>query len=599
MRRFLLAPATAALTLGLVAQTSPPPDQRAETANAPCTVAGRVVTAAGGEPLKSARVALVPEHSSSSRPHMYATISDIDGAFVLKDVAPGRYQFFSTRTGFVDQQYQSEDPDSGAVLALRPGQKIGEVLFRMIMAAAVTGRVTDENGEPMAGVQVSASRRLSEDEIEEEAFYASKKQRLTTAGAAQTDDRGHYRLFGLRPGGYYIRASDSPEFGFGGFQWRDMQIRETLGTAYAPLYYPGVLHLDQAQVIPLRAGDEAQADFSMRHVKTVEVSGQVIGPSGPTRDIWVHIEPTEEDSAGAGHQTNTDEQGKFSLKGVSSGSYIILAQQVGEAGRHYHARQKVEVGDDNIDSLVIALGMGATLHGRITVAGPGTLTMDRIYLQLHPIGEGEQWGSTGARVKKDGAFEITSVKDGSYSIAIYAGDEDWYAKSARIGQDDVLEKGIQVEKGSVGGLVEIVMSSASAQLEGFVTDHDKAVVAARIRVVAEPQTPYNRFRLRTATTDQSGHFVLAGLAPGKYHVTAKSPASSENGSVKSEPQIIELSENEHKTVHVTMKPEGPVAVPSQCAESDWFLSPSVKLQSRISHLRLTSTREYSTERKTQ
>jgi Carboxypeptidase regulatory-like domain len=111
MWRFLLAPPIAALALGMLAQTSAPPsDQQAESANAPCTVAGRVVTAAGGEPLKSARVALVPEHSRSSHPHIYATISEIDGHFLLKDVAPGRYQFFATRTGFVDQQYQSEAP---------------------------------------------------------------------------------------------------------------------------------------------------------------------------------------------------------------------------------------------------------------------------------------------------------------------------------------------------------------------------------------------------------------------------------------------------------------------------------------------------------
>jgi Carboxypeptidase regulatory-like domain len=137
------------VALGMLAQTSAPPsDQQAESANAPCTVAGRVVTAAGGEPLKSARVALVAEASRPSHPHIYATISEMDGHFLLKDVAAGRYQFFATRTGFVDQQYQSEAPDSGAVLALRPGEKVGDVLFRMTIAAAVTGRLIDENGEP-------------------------------------------------------------------------------------------------------------------------------------------------------------------------------------------------------------------------------------------------------------------------------------------------------------------------------------------------------------------------------------------------------------------------------------------------------------------
>src|SRR5207253_5236595 len=65
MRRFL--PVMFAVALSLLAQTpAPSPDKKAEEHPAsPCRVGGRVVTAAEGSPLKSARVALVPEDSSS------------------------------------------------------------------------------------------------------------------------------------------------------------------------------------------------------------------------------------------------------------------------------------------------------------------------------------------------------------------------------------------------------------------------------------------------------------------------------------------------------------------------------------------------------
>lgn len=554
MGRFLWAPATVALAMGMLAQTSAPRSaQQAESATAPCVVSGRVVTAASGEPLKSARVALVPEHSKSSQSHIYGTISDTEGRFLLKDVAPGRYQFFSIHAGFVDQQYQSEDPDSGAILALRPGQKMGDVLFRMTVAAAITGHVIDENSEPMAGVQIWAERKLSEDEIEEEGPYALRKQRLTPVGAAQTDDRGSYRVFGLRPGDYYVRAADTAEFG--GFQWRDAQVRQSMGSAYPPLYYPGVFQVDQAQAISLRSGEEAQADFSMRHTKTVEVSGKVIGPDGAARNAWVELGNSEEEAGGIGLQSTVDEQGKFTFKGVPSGSYNIIAQQRGEGDKYYRGRQKIEVGGDNIDSVIIALGGGATIRGRVTVSGPGTLTMERIHVMLYPTRDGEQWGDGGAgvRVKKDGTFEITSLKDGSYAVAAGGPDESWYSKSVRIGQDDALDKGVQVEKGVVSGRLEIVMSSVSTQLEGSVTDHDKGVVGARIRVVPEPQTPYNRSRLHTATTDQAGHFLIAGIAPGKYRVMAKSPVSPDKDLLTSKPQIVELSENDRKTLQISLE----------------------------------------------
>jgi hypothetical protein len=47
----------------------------------------------------------------------------------------------------------------------------------------------------------------------------------------------------------------------------DWRLKEELGSLFAPIDYPGVLQLDQAQAITLSAGEEAQADFAMRKIK--------------------------------------------------------------------------------------------------------------------------------------------------------------------------------------------------------------------------------------------------------------------------------------------------------------------------------------------
>jgi hypothetical protein len=67
-----------------------------------------------------------------------------------------------------------------------------------------------------------------------------------------------------------------------------------------------------------------------------------------------------------------------------------------------------------------------------------------------------------------------------------------FVKSVRIGGDDILEKGLQLAKGSAGRTIEVVISSASAQLDGSVSDDDPPVAGAHVRVVPEPETPYNR-----------------------------------------------------------------------------------------------------------
>jgi hypothetical protein len=90
-------------------------------------------------------------------------------------------------------------------------------------------------------------------------------------------------------------------------------------------------------------------------------------------------------------------------------------------------------------------------------------------------------------------------------------------------------------------------------LEGSVSDGDGPVIGATVRVLPDPLTPYNRIRIRRSTTDQLGHFSLTDVAPGKYRISARPMASSEGTSYKSEPQLVTLSENDHKTIEVKLE----------------------------------------------
>jgi protocatechuate 3,4-dioxygenase beta subunit len=487
---------------------------------------------------------------------MYAATTDSDGHFTIKDVAPGRYNFVATRPGYVDQPYESNGTDSGAVLALQSGQQLTGVLFRLTMAAVITGHVNNEDGEAMARVAVIALRRPTEDEIVEGELPAPQKLEPTPVSSAQTDDRGEYRLFGLEPGEYYIKAIDSFQPGMGVvLSGQDEFIREFLGSEYAPVYFPGVPRLGQAQAVPVGAGEEVQADFAMRPVKTVGISGRVIGPDGtPPTDVSINLEEAETEVYSSQHFTSTDAQGNFRLKGIPPGSYVLVAYQGMQSNKPRTARQKLEVGNDNIDSVTLVLGGGMNFSGRVTVVGPGSVRKDRIFIRLLPIGEGESWGN-GGDVKKDGTFEITAVKEGSYAVLVRGSEEGWYTKSVRFGSDDVLANGLQVEKGSSGGTLEIVVSTGTALLEGSVTEDDKPAIGARIRLNPDPQTPYNRMRSRAASTDQNGHFSLQ-IAPGKYQVVARSRGRKGRSVATSDPRMVSLSENDRKTIQLAIAPEG-------------------------------------------
>src|SRR5207248_1851608 len=84
----------------------------------------------------------------------------------------------------------------------------------------------------------------------------------------------------------------------------------------------------------------------------------------------------------------------------------------------------------------------------------------------------------------------------------------------------------------------------------------EAMIGAHVRITPDPETPYNPFRSRSAKTDQTGNFSITGLAPGEYRVFASYPASPRSGSLKSDAQLVTLSEHAHKTVQLVMvKPQ--------------------------------------------
>lgn len=551
MRGILLA--MIGLVMASASTAQAPPQSRKTSQKQPpanCAVSGQVVTAAEGAPLKSSQVVLIQEDATSHQPQAFSATTDGDGRFEIRKITPGRYSFLAGHTGYITQYYQARGMGGGSALTLVPGQEVDSALFRLIRGAVITGRIVDESGEPMARIKVTALRKVSAKEMED-AGARNPKDQLMDASTALTDDRGEYRLFEMLPGEYYVRAAESESFGLGAEDGLNWVTRESLGSQYAPVFYPGVIQLDQAQSVALGVGEEARAEFAMRHVKTVEVAGRILAADGRgASGAYVTLSAPEVGNRGDQPSASTNIKGEFTIKGVPPGSYTLSAQQL-DRDRHQFTQQKLEVGNENIDSILLAFSQGVPILGQVVGEGPGSPV--RVQIGLQPAHEGGMAGGGAAWSETDGSFQMTGVVDGDYALRIYGLEQGWYVRSAHMGGDDVLEKGLQVEKGSVSGNLEIVLSSSGAQLEGSVTDHDKPAGGAHVWAKPERETPYNRMRSNSATTDQNGHFTFNTLAPGKYRVTAKLAADSFDApATASEPKIVTLGERDHQTLQLTL-----------------------------------------------
>jgi len=68
----------------------------------------------------------------------------------------------------------------------------------MLQAAVITGRVVDEDGDPLPNFEVGLLRKLP-----------GKSREPAVTRNDRTNDLGEYRLFGLAPGRYFVSAAYS------------------------------------------------------------------------------------------------------------------------------------------------------------------------------------------------------------------------------------------------------------------------------------------------------------------------------------------------------------------------------------------------------
>jgi protocatechuate 3,4-dioxygenase beta subunit len=474
-----------------------------------CSVSGMVVKLAGSEPLKTATVQL---QNLEDRMQSHSTVTDAGGRFELKGINAGRYRLSVTRNGFVTQEYGQRRPhDPGAILALRPGQNLKDLLFRLIPSAVIAGRVINEEGDPLPWVQVSALREV----------YSRGKKDLKTETTVPTNDLGEYRLFDLRPGRYFIRAEYKPNERLIGRS----EIERISGTdqrGYVPMYYPGSPDPARASPFTVKAGEEIPSvEILVRPVPAFTVRGRIFNMVSrrSATTYTVTLAPRESSQWFSLPQRNVladTPDGSFVIPDVLPGSYTLMAFWA-EEGRRYQAVQNVEVGNADFDGANLVIAPGTNLSGHVTWDGKPSLDADALMIFLRDA-DGSYGYIHRARTLPTGLFTLNDIFDGRYRVGIAGQSKDSYLKAVRYGAAEALEDGFAVVRGTNVPL-EVTVSSRGGRIQGAVTGADSLPVTG-VWVVLIPDEPHrDRFHLYQKTsTDQYGHFLLRGIPPGDYKI---------------------------------------------------------------------------------
>jgi hypothetical protein len=325
-RAILLAAAfPAALTFGQTIPVAPPRDQ-------PASVEGEVRNAIDGSPIERAHVSV--GRFTSGEQERYGALTNVEGRFAISNLPAGNYSLLVDRVGFIDMN----GPGS-PTLALKAGEKKDAMKLKLTPTGAITGRVLDGDGKPVEFIQVRAE----------------SGGRWDKGGV--TDDRGVYRIGGLRPGKYRVRAMPQempmpPE----------IRTDTTVEVHYSATYHPSALEAKAAtRVLVGAAADVPGIDIHMVRTPILHISGKVSGMPPGAENVSVMLHSPD----GVGNGALVRQDGSFEVWRPAPGKYTVQAGYYGSGAQLSSAPVEIEIGDSDVENLALQLMAAEDIHGQV------------------------------------------------------------------------------------------------------------------------------------------------------------------------------------------------------------------------------------------
>ena len=452
------------ISLGLAAYAQQTPARDAPPPTGTSAIRGRVIAASGDRPLAKAEV-----HAIAGAMHVdKAVLTDANGRYEIGELPAGRYTIVASKPNYVRASYGQRRPlGPGTPIDVAAGQIATRIDFSMQRTGAIAGRIVDELGDPAAGVQVSAMRRM----------FVNGENRLVNGGPPQmTNDVGEYRLWGLMPGQYFVSATLRSAMG---------DSNDTI--AYAPTLYPGTPNPIEAQRIAVAAGQTiAGINLTLLPVTPSRIAGVVVDSRGqPMSGAFVNVlHRSGASPMGGAGGTQVKPDGTFAIGGLAPGEYTLRASMMGNQDEV--ATADITIGGD-VTNLQLVAAKLSTLRGRVVFdksgAKPPAASALRVFIS-HPSATPMSSMDGNATPKDDGTFEVKIGAGLSLVRAGVFGTGDWrLARVLTADGADVIDAGLDVPVNGVVDGITVEMTSRHNELTGTVVDANGAKVRDCVVVV--------------------------------------------------------------------------------------------------------------------
>ncbi len=473
-------------------------------------VQGVVLENISGYSLARARVRLQPiPKSGEPQGKPLQVRSGRSGQFAFGNVADGLYLLIAERDNYFPAAHGQRRPNGqGVPIQVTKDSQLFSTL-RMRRKGAITGRVLDENGVAIPGVQVLAYRaRLP----------------LRTAGHGVSDDRGVYRVIGLDPGKYWVRSAT--------FTHDD-------GSGRLPTFGPESRELIQARIHVVAADSDA-TDADLR-----PAAGELFHLRGAVQCLSPYDGPVSITlSSETGRQTKQADcaPGQYQFDGLAPAVYEIFAtyRSGSEAGfTELYLEKDNDSGGVRIQRLPQVDFEFRRGGASIRPAPPITLSGRRQDLSNL---EEERAIALPRATLAPGNWELSGVLGPDQYVESIANTlnlkrRTWKIDRPTDAHDVFIEAGYSTR-------LFVNISDKAAQIEGAVTNESSPVAGAPVFLWPVSEQARRSLRgWRSMLTTVDGKFHFDGLPPGDYRILATFDLSEVDADAMEEARAV--------TVHTT------------------------------------------------
>jgi hypothetical protein len=490
-------------------------------------ITGRVVNESG-QPLANASITIYPVGSMQRQ---NGTVTDRDGKFQLTGLEPRSYRIVAWLSSY-------------APFMSPTVHRVGDSLNVTLTKGGVfTGAVTSQAGEPVVGVRVHA-RMVHSDNSQFDFPYSLLPLERTT------DDRGVYRLYGLRAGTYLVWAGGNG----GNGNNPDIDAFDDLLPTFSP-----ASTRDTAAEIDVHAGEEiSNVNIRFRGEPGHVISGKVNQPGatpslafvlnltavGKNKFEWAMISAQPNDSRG------------FAFRGVDDGDYDLTALPLAMDGPvSALAKRRIKVSGADVTGIELTVEPLASVSGRIVLeesnktectgkqrpsfteilvsASPNETQTSDYHPYLTYLLKGP------AAVEASGSVTLKNLVPGRYFFMPEYAAKYWYLQSITLPPVppaaktpvDATRTWTTLKSGDRLTGLTITLAQGAASFSGQVADTPSADQFVYL-VPAEKERAEDALRFFGAAIGPDGKVALNNLPPGSYFVLVKS--SGEGGAVSTD-----------------------------------------------------------------